>query len=237
VTLRDAWEAEAANWVAWARKPGHDSYWRFHRDAFLASLPPPPQSLLDVGCGEGRLPRDLTARGYDVTGLDGSATLIRHAIDAHPGGRYVLGDAAALPFPDGTFQLATAFMSLQDIDDQDQALGEIQRVLAPGGLLRTAIVHPINSGGAFPNREPDAIFEIRESYFEERTTRMSFEREGLPITFVSRHRPLERFARAFLDAGLLIDRMAEIPDLSDPPGTPWRRLPLFLHLGAIKPDA
>jgi hypothetical protein len=38
VTLRDAWEAEARNWIAWARTPDHDSYWQFHRDAFLEGL-------------------------------------------------------------------------------------------------------------------------------------------------------------------------------------------------------
>src|SRR2546429_510212 len=35
VTLRDAWEAEATNWVEWARRVGHDSYGRFHRDPVL----------------------------------------------------------------------------------------------------------------------------------------------------------------------------------------------------------
>lgn len=54
--LREAWESEAANWVAWARKPGHDSYWTFHRDAFLELLPAPRGLTLDIGCGEGRLP-------------------------------------------------------------------------------------------------------------------------------------------------------------------------------------
>jgi len=33
--LRQAWEENAAAWVEWARAPGHDSYWRFHRDLFL----------------------------------------------------------------------------------------------------------------------------------------------------------------------------------------------------------
>jgi hypothetical protein len=53
MTLRAAWEAEAENWIAWARKPGHDSYWKFHRDAFLAGLPAPPARVVDVGCGAG----------------------------------------------------------------------------------------------------------------------------------------------------------------------------------------
>src|SRR5918996_3535456 len=103
MTLRDAWEAEAHNWLAWARQPGHDSYWRFHRDRFLELLPPPPARLLDVGCGEGRLPRDLEAAGYDVVGVDGSATLIEHALAADPGGDYRVADAAALPLEDASF--------------------------------------------------------------------------------------------------------------------------------------
>ena len=39
--LREAWEAAAPAWIAWARTPGHDSYWRFHRDAFCPSCPRP----------------------------------------------------------------------------------------------------------------------------------------------------------------------------------------------------
>jgi ubiquinone/menaquinone biosynthesis C-methylase UbiE len=237
MTLREAWDAEAGNWIAWARKPGHDSYWRFHRDAFLRSLPPPPCRVVDVGCGEGRLPRDLQRLGYEVTGVDGSPTMIAAARAEDPAGRYEIADAAALPLPDASADVVTAFMSLHDIDDLDAAVREIARILRPGGRLRSAIVHPMNSAGAFSTREADAIFEIRESYFDERTTRGTFESDGLTITFVSRHRSLERFARTFLDAGLLIDFIAEIPDTSDPPGTPWRRLPPFLHLGAVKPVA
>jgi SAM-dependent methyltransferase len=235
VTLSDAWEAEARNWNGWARTPGHDSYWQFHRDQFLPSLPPPPCRVVDVGCGEGRLPRDLKRLGYEVIGIDGSATLVAAAREADPAGRYGLGDAAALPLPDASADLVTAFMSLQDVDDLDRALGEIARVLVAGGRLRSAIVHPMNSAGRFPTREHDAVFEIRDSYFEERRSSETFERGGLTMTFTSQHRSLERVARAVLDAGLLIDHVAEVADLADPPGSPWRRLPLFLHLGAVKP--
>ena len=37
--LGASWKEHAEPWVVWARKPGHDSYWRFHRDLFLASVP------------------------------------------------------------------------------------------------------------------------------------------------------------------------------------------------------
>ncbi|CAN5756157.1 hypothetical protein BH23CHL7_BH23CHL7_09820 [soil metagenome] len=108
MSLKDAWDAEAGNWVAWARRPGHDSYWQFHRDRFLELLPEPPLTVLDVGCGEGRLPRDLSMRGYSVIGVDASSTLIEHAREADPGGDYRVADAAALPVPDCTFELVTA---------------------------------------------------------------------------------------------------------------------------------
>ena len=39
--LRAAWEENASGFVAWARRPGHDSYWQFHRDLFLELLPEP----------------------------------------------------------------------------------------------------------------------------------------------------------------------------------------------------
>jgi ubiquinone/menaquinone biosynthesis C-methylase UbiE len=235
MSLRDAWEAEARNWIAWARAPGHDSYWRFHRDAFLPSLPPPPCRVVDVGCGEGRLARDLQRLGYEVVGVDGSPTLIAAARAADPEGRYEVADAADLPLSAASADLVTAFMSLQDVDDIDTAVREIARVLVPGGRLRSAIVHPINSAGRFPTRELDAVFEIRDSYFEERRSNETFERVGLTMTFASRHRSLERVARTILDAGLLIDHVAEVPELADPPRSPWSRLPLFLHLGALKP--
>src|SRR5436309_11171985 len=48
------WEADATRWIAWARKPGHDSYW-YYRDAFFGDIVPEPRErTLDLACGEGR---------------------------------------------------------------------------------------------------------------------------------------------------------------------------------------
>ncbi|TMA36985.1 MAG: methyltransferase domain-containing protein [Deltaproteobacteria bacterium] len=52
------------------------------RDQFLALLPPPRRLTLDLGCGEGRLSRDLETRGHRVVGVDGSPTLVRLAREA-----------------------------------------------------------------------------------------------------------------------------------------------------------
>lgn len=235
MSLRDAWETEARNWIAWARKPGHDSYWRFHRDRFLQLLPPPSGQVLDLGCGEGRFPRDLQAGGYQVVGIDASPTLIEHAREADPEGDYRVADAASLPLADASVQVVTAFMSLHDMDDIDGAVEETARVLVPGGRLCVAVVHPINSGGTFESSAPDAPFIIRDSYFEERRYADTVERDGLRMTFASRHRPLEAYFASLESAGFLVDRLVEVPDTNDPPGYRWRRLPLFLHLRAVKP--
>jgi len=233
--LRDAWEAEAESWVVWARKPGHDSYWKFHRDIFRELLPAPPLRILDVGCGEGRLPRDLKSWGYDVAAVDASPTMIRHAREADPEGDYREADGAALPFPDESFQVATAFMTLQDIDDFEGALAEMARVLDQGGRLCAALVHPLASAGEFQGREPDAPFVITGSYLESRRVGGTvYTRNGMSMTFHSQHRPLQAYFDALAASRLVVDRLVEVPDVTDPPGGRWQRVPNFLQFRAVK---
>lgn len=158
--LRAAWEEHAAEFVAWARKPDHDSYWQFHRDQFLELVPVPGRRTLDLGCGEGRLSRDLKALGHAIVAVDASPTMLAAAQAADPGLETHLADAAALPFADGEFDCVVAFMALQDVDDLEGAAAEAARVLEPGGRLCIAIVHPMNSAGGFVGDEGDSPFTI-----------------------------------------------------------------------------
>jgi SAM-dependent methyltransferase len=238
--LRHAWEENAAAWIAWARAPGHDSYWRFHRDLFLELVPAPSGRTLDVGCGEGRLARDLAALGHDVAGVDASPTMLAAAREAAPEMELHLADAADLPFPDTAFGLVVAFMSFQDVDDLSGALRETARVLSPGGRLCLAIVHPVNSAGSFVERTADSRFVIDGSYLDESATDETFERGGLAMRFVSRHRPLQTYTEGLATNGFLIERLRE-PKQPDSPfdaehAPRWRRIPLFLHLRAVKPS-
>lgn len=237
--LRQAWEENAAAWVAWARAPGHDSYWRFHRNLFLEVVPPSSGRTLDLGCGEGRLARDLAAQGYDVVGVDASPTMLAAAREAAPEMELRIADAADLPFSDASFDLVVAFMSFQDVDDLTGAVRESARVLVPGGRLCLAIVHPVNSAGSFAQRTAASPFVIDGSYLDESITDETFERDGLAMRFVSRHRPLERYAYELAANGLLIELLRE-PKQPDGPfnsehSRRWRRIPLFLHLRAVKP--
>ncbi len=54
------------------------------------------------------------------------------------------------------------------------------------------------------------------------------------MTFLDAHRPLEDYFQALEAAGLVVERLREIPDTSDSEGAPrWRRVPLFLHIRAL----
>jgi SAM-dependent methyltransferase len=233
MTLKDAWEANAGDWVRWAREPGHDSYWRFHRERFLELVPAPGRLTLDVGCGEGRVARDLHALGHTVVGVDSSEAMIAAAREADPGGEYVVADAASLPFPDGHADLAIAFMSLMDVDDMAGATNELARVLEPGGRLALAVVHPINSAcdwSADRGQDDDQLV-LTENYFDRRHYRDELERGGLRMTFESRHWTLEDYFDAVLGAGFEVEALREIADPAHPR---WSRYPLFLHLRAAK---
>jgi hypothetical protein len=54
------------------------------------------------------------------------------------------------------------------------------------------------------------------------------------MTFTSRHRPLETYFAALESAGLVVERLVEVPDTTAPPGDRWQRIPLFIHLRAVK---
>jgi SAM-dependent methyltransferase len=240
VTLERAWEAEAAGWTAWVRTPGHDSYW-YYRDGFFALLPPPGRATLDLGCGEGRVARDLAARGHRVVGIDSSPSMIAAAREADAAGAYVLADAGAFPFAEGAFDLVVAYNPLMDVADLPGALGEAARVLDDGGRLCVAIVHPVNSAGAFADDGDDSPFMIDGSYLEERRYTDTISRNGLTMTFHSVHRPLEAYARSLEASGFAVETLREPPAPSEATGrwglpsvSRWSRLPMFLWLRAAR---
>jgi SAM-dependent methyltransferase len=202
-------------------------------------VPPPSGRTLDVGCGEGRLARDLAALGHDVAAIDASPTMIAAARDAAPEMELLVADAVDLPFPDGSFGLVVAFMSLQDVDDVAGAVREAARVLERGGRLCLAIVHPLSSAGTFTEREANAAFVIEGSYLDQSVTDATFERDGLAMRFVSRHRPVQAYADALAAGGFLIELLREPPvpeaGFNGEAGRRWQRIPIFLHLRAVKP--
>lgn len=100
--------------------------------------------VLEVGCGPGHLAIMLAVRhGLDVTGLDLDPAMIERAranaaltttSDAR-GPTFVVGDVAALPFADGSFDLVVSTLSMHHWTDPTAGLTEIGRVLRPDGRV------------------------------------------------------------------------------------------------------
>ncbi len=206
-----AWEDNAQQWLAWAGTPDHDVYfWKLNLPALLALLPAAGTRTLDVGCGEGRLGRILAKAGHRLSGIDSSPTLAAATEQSGAYEEIVCGDAAALPWPANHFDLAIAFMSLQDMPRPATVIREVARVLEPSGLLLVAIVHPLNRSDA-------ALAE----YFNRRRFVDVVERRGREMTFVGIDRPLESYTLALSEAGFVIERLREPrPTRADAAGAP-----------------
>jgi SAM-dependent methyltransferase len=199
-------------------------------------VPPPNGVTVDVGCGEGRLARDLTARGHNVVALDASPTMVRLAREAAPGMDVRIADAGRLPLSSASVNLVVAFMSYQDVDDMPAAISEAARVLAEGGRLCIAVVHPLNSAGVFSSTDPDAPFVVAD-YASPRRYSEAIDRDGMRVDFHSMHHPLEAYSHALEAAGLVVDAIREVTvdDQSvsvQASRARWLRVPLFLHLRA-----
>ncbi len=103
-----------------------------------ASQAPRAASILDVGCGTGRLLRTASQRFPDahLDGVDAAPQMIAQAISMLPAGapiRFQQATAEALPFADGQFDLVFSTMTFHHWADQKKGVSEVARVLAPNG--------------------------------------------------------------------------------------------------------
>ena len=113
-------------------------------DAVLRALCDPPcQRVLDVGCGTGLFATRMhhTLPATSVVGCDFSSGMLRHAAARSRKVEWVQGDAGRLPFCDATFDALVSTEAFHWFPDQDAALAEFYRVLAPHGRLLLALVN------------------------------------------------------------------------------------------------
>lgn len=132
--VREQYATEAnlrARQALWANVEGENApavLWRV-----LASLR--PRRVLEVGGGQGELAERMQSElGASVTFVDQSERMVelaraRGIVDAQ------VGDVQQLPFADGSFDTAVAAWMLYHVADVDRGLGELARVLEPGGRL------------------------------------------------------------------------------------------------------
>jgi SAM-dependent methyltransferase len=95
----------------------------------------PGSKVLDVGCGDGALMRDLAGAGCDVSGVEINPSLVAAATSA--GLRVALGRAEELPVPDASFDVILCSVVLPYTDER-LAVAEWARVLRPGGVVNAS---------------------------------------------------------------------------------------------------
>lgn len=189
------------------------------------------QGLLDVGCASGYYSVPFAGWGGHATGLDVAPTSVALAAQrADQAGvadrcRFVTGDVRDLPFADAEFDVILATEVLEHIREQRQALGEIGRVLKPGGA---AIV---TTPGALDDRDFRDRLRLRDVHsvedhgvaIDRLGASQSLEAEGLA------HEPY--FHDAFTAEGLADLFPAEM-DVVEARSL-WHRPPLVYAAGAL----
>jgi len=100
---------------------------------------------LDAACGTGRHARRLVDLGHDVTGIDITPEMLQRAREAVPDATFVEGDLRNVPAADGRFTLVVCGLALAHVRDLPAAIGELSRVLSPGGRLVISVLHPFQA--------------------------------------------------------------------------------------------
>ena len=178
------------------------------------------QRVADVGCGEGRFMRMLTARGARPIGFDPTPGMVAAARD-RGSGDILRASGEMIPLASASCDLAVSYVTLVDIPDFRAAIAEMARVLRPGGRLLVANLCFVTASEGWAHDEAGRrTYHRVDRYVEE----WSREFEWVGIRIVNRHRPLGAYMRAYLDNGLILCEFLEpVP----PPESPLRDDPFF----------
>ncbi|MXY71473.1 MAG: methyltransferase domain-containing protein [Dehalococcoidia bacterium] len=103
----------------------------------------PIGTALDAACGTGRWAQHLASLGHDVTGFDATPEMLEAARTKVPAAHFELADLTAIPLPPEAFDLVVCTLALTHLTRLRPPIGELARVVRPGGRVIISDVHPL----------------------------------------------------------------------------------------------
>lgn len=176
-------------------------------------------NILDVACGQGYFSRAFAGNGATVTGSDISPELIELAKKNSPKEiSFNIASADSLSFaPNGSYDLITIVLALQNIQNLSGTLNECARTLKPGGRLVLVLNHPAfrtpqRSSWEWNEKEAKQYRRI-DAYMSDDEIKIDMtpgERDPAKKKFTrSFHRPLQSYFKALSKAGFAVTRLEE----------------------------
>lgn len=158
----DSWTEKYDNWFA---TPTTEYVKKYELELLLELLQPHwGETILDAGCGTGIFTEEVVGAGATVLGMDLSLPMVTTAVQQLGGDGFHghCADMCQLPFPDNSFDKGFSMTAIEFIEDAQGAIGELSRVVKPGG---TIVVTTLNSLSPWAARrrekakEGHALFE------------------------------------------------------------------------------
>ena len=167
-------------------------------------------SVLEIGCGAGQCGRWLRTQAASAIGLELSGEQLRHSreLDVRSGVTLpvVQADAQHLPFADGVFDLTcSAYGAMPFVADAGGVLGEVARVLRPGGRFVFSVSHPIR--WCFLDEPGEEGLYAVSSYFDRRP--YVEENDRGEAVYVEHHRTVGDWVRLITAAGFQLTDVVE----------------------------
>lgn len=149
-------------------------------------------TILDVGCGGGLLAEEFARAGFQVTGIDPAPESIEtaraHAAASGLAIEYETGSGERLPFAKASFAHVACCDVLEHVDDVERVIGEIARVLKPGGLFlydtinrtlmsKLAVIKVMQEWPSTAFAEPNS--HVWDRFIKPAELRLMLERHGL----------------------------------------------------------
>ncbi|MFW5851802.1 MAG: class I SAM-dependent methyltransferase [Bacteroidota bacterium] len=123
----------------------------------LEQIIPVHDNLLEVGCGTGHWTAFFVEKGYRVTGVDSSQSMLAVAQKKNIAADFVLAASEQLPFEDETFSVVVSITMLEFVANKNSAIKEMHRVLKKGGRMIIGGLYSHSILGE--NKDSDSVFK------------------------------------------------------------------------------